>query len=110
MNISTIPNSLIYTEWDLAQIHMTGESFPVSESLARYYLLYWDYAHLISQIRFTSSGVQLSHQGITYDARIFPGEDWLEFSNSKRVCLSFRAWPDSRTGELTGVVLVKRAC
>ena len=103
-------NTMIYTEWQLSETFTDKTQFPKTAMLERYYLLYWDYAHLISQIRFTSSGVQLSHQGITYDARIFPGEDWLEFSNSKRVCLSFRAWPDSRTGELTGVVLVKRAC
>lgn len=103
-------NSAIYTEWNLSTLHISGSSFPLSAALSRYYLIYWDYPHFITQIKFTESGVSLEHQGITYSARLLPGEDWREFSKSKRVCLSFRAWKDSSSGELTGVVLVKRAC
>lgn len=101
-------DSRLYTEWDLTKL---PEAFnDASLKLSRYYLLYWDYIHFIQQIRFTSSGVSLSHQGVSYDARLLAGEDWREFSKSKRVCLSFRAWKDSHTMELSGVALVKRAC
>lgn len=109
MNTAAVTiDSRVYTDWDLLKAWKFDSD--VDEKLARYYLIYWDYSHFIQQIRFTSSGVSLSHQGVLYDARLLPGEDWREFSKSKRVCLSFRAWKDSRTGELTGVVLVKRAC
>lgn len=100
--------SRIYSEWDLTKFPEQFTETPFN--LSRYYILYWDYKHFISQIRFTESGVQLSHQGILYDARLLQGEDWREFQKSKRVCLSFRAWKDSKTGELKGVVLVKKAC
>lgn len=103
-------NSLIYTEWDLAQIHLTEESFPLCASLSRYYILYWDYSHFISQLRFSESGPKIFHQGIIYSANLHSSQDWRDFSKSKRVCLSFRAWKDSKTCELTGVVLVKRVC
>lgn len=97
-------DSRIYTEWDLAK-----EVKPFNKLLSRYYLIYWDYNYFNSRIIFTSSGVQIIHQGVTYDARLLASEDWREFQKSKRVCLSFRAWTDPESGELTGVVLVKRA-
>jgi len=103
-------NTMIYTEWQLSETFTDKTQFPKTAMLARYYILYWDYEHFIQQIRFTEFGCSVNHQGITYDARLLQGEDWREFAKSKRVCLSFRAWPDSRTGHLTGVVLVKRAC
>lgn len=100
--------SRIYTDWNLYEHVLLVCKPPFN--LLRYYLIYWDYSHFITQIKFTEFGVSLDHQGITYSARLLQGEDWRDFQKSKRVCLSFRAWPDSRTGEFTGVVLVKRAC
>lgn len=100
-------DSRIYTEWDLTKLAASVQDV---RDLKRYYLIYWDYSHFISQIRFTESGVSLEHQGVTYDARLLPGEDWREFAKSKRICLSFRAWIDPKTSEHKGVVLVKKAC
>ena len=101
-------DSRIYTDWNLYEHVPLLYDRPFN--LLRYYLIYWDYSRFITQIKFTESGVSLEHQGITYSARLLQGEDWRDFQKSKRVCLSFRAWKDSRTRELTGVVLVKRAC
>lgn len=96
------PDSRVYTDWSLN----FGE--PTSK-LSRYYLIYWDYSHFCSQLLLTPSGSKIVHQGINYSARLLQGEDFQKFKESKRVCLSFRAWTDSESGELAGVVLVKRA-
>jgi len=97
-------NSLIYTEWDLANLQPSYRG-----DLTRYYLIYWDYNYFCSQILLTSDGTKISHQGILYDVRLLAHEDFNKFRASKRVCLSFRAWTPKEGEESKGVVLVKRA-